>query len=71
MSEQDRPRCVRVGQHVVNLDAVASCHWEGSKLFVHLAGGRFLSFVGTDAHLLWDAICRGTLDLRTGELLAG
>lgn len=62
---------VRVGLHVVNLSAVASAHWEREMLYVHLAGGRFLSFRGEDARLIWDAILRLVgVDLRTGEVAA-
>jgi hypothetical protein len=63
MSEQ----LVRVGKHVVNLAAVASAHWEGLTLYVHLAGGRFVSFKGDDAQLIWDAVAAPAVDLRTGE----
>ncbi len=47
---------VRVGLDVLNLSAVASAHWEGQTLYVHLAGGRFASFRGEDGRLIWDAI---------------
>lgn len=50
-------RLIKVGEHVVNLSAVASAHWEGRKLFVHLIGGRFLCFNGDDAQQVWDAVC--------------
>ncbi len=61
---------VRVGLHVLNLSAVASAHWEGQTLYVHLAGGRFSSFKGEDARLIWDTINRLVgVDLRTGEVM--
>jgi hypothetical protein len=59
---------VKVGEHVVNLTAIASAHWERETLWVHLVGGRFLSFRGEDGQLLWRVIQQGVVDLRTGEL---
>jgi hypothetical protein len=59
---------VQVGQHVVNLAAIAGCHWESTKLFVHYIGGRFVSFDGRDAQLLWSAVQAQSTDLRTGEV---
>ncbi len=60
---------VRVSQHVLNLSAVASAHWEGQTLYVHLAGGWFSSFKGDDARLIWEAINRLVgVDLQTGEV---
>lgn len=59
---------VHVGKHVVNLAAIAGVHWEGSTLYVHLIGGRFLSFKGDDAQLLWSAVESKSIDLRTGEV---
>lgn len=47
---------VQVGVHVINLAAVAGVHWESRKLFVHLIGGRFVSFTGTDAEQLWQVM---------------
>ncbi|CAN5376034.1 hypothetical protein BH09PLA1_BH09PLA1_15420 [soil metagenome] len=64
MSEQ----LVKVGEHVINLQALAGAHWEGEKLFVHLIGGRFVSFVGKEADLLWEAVDAKAVDLATGEV---
>ena len=52
---------VKVGVHFVNLSAVGAAHWEGSSLYVHLVGGRFVTFKGEALEL------RNTTD---GELLA-
>lgn len=60
---------VRVGQHVLNLRAVASAHWEGRKLFVYLVGGRFTSFTGDEAGLVWSAISDPATDLAARELM--
>lgn len=67
MSER---QTVTVGQEFLSLSAVAGAHWERDKLFVYLEGGRFMSFSGTDAHLVWSAITEGSVDLRTGEVKA-
>jgi hypothetical protein len=47
---------LKLEKHVLNLDAVASAHWEGRKLFVYFLGGRFLSFTGEDAGRVWTAV---------------
>lgn len=60
---------VRVGSHLVDLDAVASAHWEGHKLFVYLVGGRWITLDHADGQLLWDVLANGTIDLATGEVL--
>jgi hypothetical protein len=44
---------VRIGVHVVNVEAVASAHWEEHNLFVHLVGGRFLKLDSDDGEQLW------------------
>ena len=59
---------VKVGLHIINLAAIAGVHWEGRTLYVHLIGGRFLSFKGDDADVLWSAVERKAVDLRTGEV---
>ncbi len=59
---------VKVGQHMLNLAAVAAAHWEGSTLYVHLTGGRFVSFKDDDAQLVWSAISGPAIDLRSGEV---
>jgi hypothetical protein len=47
---------VQIGVHVINLAAVAGVHWEARKLFVHLIGGRFVSFTGKEAEQLWQVM---------------
>ncbi len=59
---------VKIGLHIVNLATVAAAHWEGSTLFIHFSGDRFLSFKGDDAQLIWSAISGPAVDLRTGEV---
>ena len=59
---------VRVGEHVVSLGHVAAAHWEGETLYVHLVGGRFVSFNRQDGDLLWEALCGQAVDLKTGEV---
>jgi hypothetical protein len=49
---------VKVAGHLVNVQAIASAHWEKTKLFVHLVGGRFLSFTGADAVSAWAVLER-------------
>ena len=48
------------GGHVVDLEHVASCHWENKagvrKLFVHYVGGGFTSFEGERAEALFQLI---------------
>ncbi len=66
--QQQQQELVRVGQHVLNLRAVASAHWEGRKLFVYLVGGRFTSFTGDAAELVWGAVSEPALDLAAREL---
>lgn len=61
---------VRVGHAVLDLSQVASAHWEGSSLFVYLAGGRFRQFKGDEANHFWQAILRQAVDLQTGEVNA-
>ena len=68
MSESTFPDLVRLGSRIVKLSSITSSHWEGDRLFVYLDGGRFFQMDGQDARLLWDAIQRGTFDLRTGEV---
>jgi hypothetical protein len=59
---------VKVGQHVVNLHAIADAHWESGELFIHFDGGRFARLRGQEATLIWSAITAGALDLVTGEV---
>ena len=66
---EDATNVVRFGVHAVKLGSVAAAHWEASKLYVHLDGGRFLTLMGDDAKQLWAAFTSGALDLRTGELV--
>ena len=53
----------------VDLASIASMHWEHSKLYVHLNGGRFLTLLGNDALTLWERYTAGGLELHTGELV--
>lgn len=46
-------RLVRLGLHVMNLDALANCHWEGPKLIVRYIGGGFEVLHGNNAEALW------------------
>lgn len=62
------PSLVKVGRHVLNLAAVASAHWERETLYVHLLGGRFVSFKGDEAQLIWQAVSAPAVDLETGEI---
>ncbi len=59
---------VIVGLHFVNLSAVGAAHWEGQSLYVHLVGGRFVTFKGDEAWVLWEALCREAVELTTGEV---
>lgn len=60
---------VKVGLSVVNLDQIASAHWEGPKLFLHLSGGRWRTFEGDEASRLWALIeDRVVFDVATGEV---
>jgi len=59
---------VKVGQHVLNLASVSAAHWEGQTLYVHLNGGRFVAFKGSEAELIWHAVAGRALDLGTGEV---
>jgi hypothetical protein len=54
---------VKIQLSVFNLDALAGCHWEKDKLFVHFIGGRFEQLVGDKADLLWEAIVGRAADL--------
>lgn len=54
---------VRVGQHVINLAAVSAAHWEGRTLYVHLTGGRFVTFKGDEADLVWSAVSEEAVEL--------
>lgn len=62
-------KLVKIGHHVINLDAIAAAHWEGAKLFVHFNGGRFLQLVGVEARELFKVFSAGALDVETGELV--
>jgi hypothetical protein len=42
--------------HVINLDAIANCHWEGRKLVVRYLGGGFEMLEGKDARSLWHVV---------------
>ncbi len=44
---------VRIGDHVLNLEQIGGAHWEGTKLYVHFAGGRWSIFEGDEADRLW------------------
>ena len=33
---------VKVGTAIINLDAIAACHWDNGKPFVYFIGGRFI-----------------------------
>ncbi len=44
---------IKVGRQVLNVDAIASAHWEKNKLLVHLLGGRFIQFRGEEAEAVW------------------
>ena len=59
---------VLVGAQLVNLSAIAAMHWEHEKLWVHLAGGRFTSFVGTEAKLLWEVAVGQAVELKAGKV---
>lgn len=62
---------IKVPGHVINLAAVASAHWEKRTLYVHLIGGRFLSFKESAADLVWQAVSSPAVDLVTGEVGGG
>jgi hypothetical protein len=62
---------IKVPGHVINLGAIASAHWEKRTLFVHLIGGRFLSFKDRAADLVWQAVSTSATDLVTGEVSGG
>lgn len=50
----------RSGGQVVDVEAVAGCHWEGKgegrALFIHYVGGRFEKFEGEAAEALFRVI---------------
>ena len=54
---------VCVGRRVINLDAIAGCHWEGQKLVVHFIGGRFELLTGEAADRFFGAIVSRARDL--------
>jgi hypothetical protein len=54
---------VRVGDHVMNLAAIADAHWERDRLFIHFDGGRFAQLEGEKATLIWKAIEEVTVEL--------
>lgn len=64
----DQTSYVVIGQHLVNIAAVAASHWERETLYVHLIGGRFVTFKGQEAQAVWNVLQRGAEDLATGEL---
>ena len=59
-----RAQLMKVGLHVLNPEYVASADWEGGTLYAHLAGGRFVSFRGQEAQLVWRAISDPAQDLK-------
>lgn len=64
----DQQSLVVIGQHLVNTSAVAAAHWERETLYVHLVGGRFLSFKGDEARAMWQALQAGAVDLASGDV---
>jgi hypothetical protein len=61
-------RLVRLGLHVVNLDALANCHWEGPKLIVRYIGGGFDVLHGGNAKALWRKVAADLPELNvSGE----
>lgn len=54
-------RLVRIGLHVINLDALANCHWEGRKLVVRYLGGGFEMLEGKDARSMWHLVGVGVI----------
>lgn len=54
---------VKVGDMAFDVKSIASMHWEGSKLFVHLVGGRFLQLLGEQAKTLWQFFVSEAVDL--------
>ena len=52
------PEWAEIGEHLVNLSAVASAHWHDGRLYVNLLGGRFLRLESEDGQRLWAAIER-------------
>ncbi len=57
---------VKVGTHVMRLEAIVDAHWEGERLFVHFDGGRFAQLAGETAELVWKAVEEMTVDLKSG-----
>lgn len=48
---------VKIGDHVVNVAAIAAAHWEESTLYVHFVGGRFLALERDEGGAeLWERI---------------
>jgi len=44
---------VLIGKFFLNLDAVASAHWEGEKLYLRFATGTFETLYGENADRVW------------------
>ena len=61
---------VIAGGYAVALESIASMHFEGEKLMVHLSGGRWLTLMGPSADQLWTAYTVGAVNLKTGEVLS-
>jgi len=53
----------RIGERLINLDSIASVHWDQATLFIHFVGGRWLKVTGEDANELWRRFAqRASLD---------
>jgi hypothetical protein len=57
---------VRIGNHVINLDAFAGAHWEGRKLILRYIGGGFETFNGTEGDLVWSIVSHGVTEAGHG-----
>jgi hypothetical protein len=49
-------RLVRIGVHIINLDAIAACHWEGRRLVVRYLGGGYEMLEGKPARSFWSVV---------------
>lgn len=61
---------IRAGKQVINLGYVSGAKWDDRRLYVYLSGGRFMSFDGDEARIVWQVISSTAIDVMTGEVAA-
>jgi hypothetical protein len=67
MSQQ---RLVRLGLHVINVDAVVNCHWEKGKLIVRYVGGGFDVLHDENAKALWRIVSAVASEVKCEDVAA-